>query len=303
MNSTKFFSKEVKIALAAIASIVILFFGMEFLKGQKLFSSNVSYNVRFNDISGLASASPIFANGYKVGVVERIHFDYNNPEEVVATIGLDKQLKLPQGTRAEISSDMLGNVQLQLLFGSDFSRCLAPGDTIEGTMRMGVMTKAASMLPQIEQMLPKLDSILASVNALMADPALSGSLHNVDRITASLTTTTQQLNRLTTSLNREVPQMLQHADGTLSNTEQLTQKLNSLDLSQTMQRVDATLASVERLTTQLSSREGTLGLLMHDASLYNDITSTMRDVDSLLVDFKLHPRRYINVSVFGRKEK
>ena len=100
-----------------------------------------------------------------------------------------------------------------------------------------------------------------------------------------------------------MPQLLHHADGTLANSEQLTARLNEIDLAKTMQRVDATLANVEKLTSQLNSREGSLGLLMHDASLYNDITATMRDVDSLLVDFKLHPRRYINVSVFGRKEK
>ena len=303
MNSNKFFSKEVKIALAAIAAIVILFFGMQFLKGLRMFSTNVSYYVRFGDISGLTPASPIYANGYKVGVVERINFDFSHPDEVVTQVGLDKQMRLPRGTYAEITSDLLGNVQLQLRFGDTANGMLSPGDTILGQMSQGVMSKASAMLPQLQQMLPKLDSILANINALTADPALGSSLHNVDQITASLTTTTRQLNQLTASLNREMPQMLQHADGTLTNTEQLTQRLNELDLAQTMQRVDATLANVEQLTRQLNSRDGSLGLLMHDASLYNDITATMRDVDSLLVDFKLHPRRYINVSVFGRKEK
>lgn len=303
MKNNKFFTKEVKIALAAIASIVILFFGMQFLKGLRMFSTNVSYYVCFNDISGLTPASSIYANGYKVGVVEHIDFDYSHPDVVMAKVGLDKQMRLPRGTYAEITSDLLGNVQLQLRFGDNPADLLSPGDTIMGQMSQGVMSKASAMLPQLQQMLPKLDSILANINALTANPALSSSLENVDQITASLTTTTRQLNQLSASLNREIPQLLQHADGTLANTQQLTQRISELDLSQTMQRVDATLANVEQLTAQLNSREGSLGLLMHDAALYNDITSTMRDVDSLLVDFKLHPRRYINVSVFGRKEK
>ena len=303
MKKSKFFSNEVKIALAAIVAIVILFFGMQFLKGLNMFSTNVSYFVRFDNISGLTPSSPIFANGYKVGVVQRIDFNYARPDVVVAQVGLDRQIRLPKDTHAEITSDLLGNVQLQLRFGSDFTSLLPPGDTISGQMQQGMMSKAAAMLPQLELMLPKLDSILSSVNSLLADPALRGSVHNVEAITATLTTTTRQLNQLSASLNREMPQMLSKAEGTLANTEQLTAQLTALDLSQTMQRVDAALANVEQLTAQLSSGDGTVGLLMRDAQLYNNITSTMRDVDSLLVDFKLHPRRYINVSVFGRKEK
>lgn len=303
MKNSKFFSNEVKIALAAIVAIVILFFGMQFLKGLNMFSTNVSYFVRFDNISGLTPSSPIYANGYKVGVVQHINFNYARPDVVVAQVGLDRQIRLPKDTHAEITSDLLGNVQLQLRFGSDFTSLLTPGDTISGQMQQGMMSKASAMLPQLEQMLPKLDSILSSVNSLLADPALRGSVHHVEAITATLTTTTRQLNQLSASLNREVPQMLTKADGTLANTEQLTAQLAALDLSQTMQRVDAALANVEQLTAQLSSGDGTVGLLMRDAQLYNNITSTMRDVDSLLVDFKLHPRRYINVSVFGRKEK
>ena len=93
------------------------------------------------------------------------------------------------------------------------------------------------------------------------------------------------------------------ADGVLANTEKLTENLSQLDLAATMAKVDATLANVLQLTATLNSPKGTVGLLMNDAQLYQNITATMRDVDSLLVDFKLHPRRYINVSVFGKKEK
>ena len=103
----KFFTKEVKIALVAIVGIVILFIGMQFLKGLSLFSDNNTYYVRFDNVSGLSVSSPIYANGYKVGVVERIDYDYDNPDQIIAAIGLDKKLSLPRGTRAEICSDLL----------------------------------------------------------------------------------------------------------------------------------------------------------------------------------------------------
>ena len=298
----KFFTKEVQIALVAIASIVVLYMGLQFLKGLSVFSNNNSYMVKFDDISGMSSSSPVYANGFKVGVVEDVTFDYDQPGNIVAVIGLDKEMRLPEGTRAEIASDLLGNVKVELHIG-DGHRLLAVGDTILGGMQKGAMSKAADMLPQIELMLPKLDSILASVNALLADPALRNSLGNIEQITSNLTTTSNELHRLTGTLNQQVPGMMAKANGVLDNTNTLTRNLSEIDVTQTMNSVNATLANVELLTKRLSSKDGTLGLLMSDPALYMNLNSTMRDVDSLMMDLRQHPKRYVHFSLFGRKDK
>jgi phospholipid/cholesterol/gamma-HCH transport system substrate-binding protein len=299
----KFLTNEVKIALVAIAGIVILFFGLQFLKGLTMFSSDNNYYARFADVSGLSASSPVYANGYKVGVVEGINYDYRNPENIVAVIGLDSKLNLPKGTTAEISSDLLGNVKLELKFGPNPVDFIGKGDTIIGGTQQGLMAKAGNMIPQVEKMLPKLDSILVSLNTLLADPAIKNSLHNVDQITSNLTTTTHELNQLSASLNRQMPQMLTKADGVLTNTEGLTRQLGDLDFAATMNKVDATLANVQQMTAALNSKEGTLGLLMRDPSLYMNLSNTMRDADSLMIDLKAHPKRYIHFSVFGKKDK
>ena len=165
------------------------------------------------------------------------------------------------------------------------------------------MSKASDMVPQIEKMLPKLDSILASVNALLADPTLSRSLHNVEDITAGLTTTAGELNKLTVSLNRQLPAIMSKADGVMANADTLTHNLSTLDLASTMAKVDQTLRNVEQMTAKLNSNEGTLGLLMRDAELYNNLNSTMAHADSLMIDLKSHPKRYVHFSVFGKKDK
>ncbi len=299
----KKFSKEIQIALVAIVGILVLYFGLQFLKGMTLFSSDNRYYVKFQDVSGLSVASPIFANGYRVGVVEGIDFDYSNTGEIVASIGVNKDMQVPKGSRAEIATDLMGNVKVQLVLGNLADGTVAPGDTICGAQQVGAMGKAADMIPTIQQMLPKLDSILASVNTLLADPAIASSLHNVDQITANLSRTSQDLSQLSAQLNRQMPQMLKNADGVLANTNQLTKNLNELDLAATMSSVNTTLKNVEQMSATLNSKEGTLGLLMRDPKLYYNLNSTMMHADSLMIDLKQHPKRYVHFSVFGKKDK
>ena len=299
----KFFTKEVQIALVAVFGLVILFFGMKFLKGLSIFSKGNTYVVLFDNVTGLSASSPVYVNGVKVGTVTSIDCDYTHPDKIVASVGLDEQLTLPQGTQAEIVSDLLGNVRLELKLGDVTAARLAVGDTIVGGMQSGLMSKASDMVPQIEKMLPKLDSILASVNALLADPTLSRSLHNVEDITAGLTTTAGELNKLTVSLNRQLPAIMSKANGVMANADTLTHNLSTLDLASTMAKVDQTLRNVEQMTAKLNSNEGTLGLLMRDAELYNNLNSTMAHADSLMIDLKSHPKRYVHFSVFGKKDK
>ena len=303
MIDMKKFSKEIQIGLVAIVGAVVLYFGLQFLKGLTVFSTDSNYYVKFKDISGLSSSSPVYANGYRVGVVENIIYDFEGAGEIVAVVGINNEMRMPKGTTADIVSDLLGNIKLELRLGDKAAGVLSPGDTIIGGQELGAMAKAAEIIPQVQSLLPKLDSILVSVNALLADPALAHSLHNIEQITGSLTSTSKDLNRLTTSLNRQMPQMLENADGLLANTNSLTRNLNELDLAATMQKVDHTLWNVEQMTAKLNSNEGTIGLLMRDPGLYNNLNATMMHADSLMIDLKRHPKRYVHFSVFGKKDK
>ena len=299
----KFFTKEVQIALVAIAGIVVLFFGLKFLKGLTVFSTDDNYYVKFSDISGLSTSSPVYANGYRVGVVEDIVYNYDNQDAIVAVLGLDKKLNVPKGTTAEISSDLLCNVKLELIFGINPVDLMEPGDTLFGEHQQGLMSKAGDMVPHLQRMLPKLDSILASVNSHLDNPALAASLDNINQITTNLSSTTNELKHLSVSLDKQVPGVLQKADGVMENAQTLTKGLSELDLAMTISKVNATLQNVEQMTATLNSKEGTLGLLMHDQELYRNMSSTMGHVDSLMIDLKARPMRYVHFSLFGRKSK
>lgn len=299
----KALTKEVKIALVTIVGVVILFFGMNFLKGLNLFSSTDDYFIEFKDISGLSSSSPIYADGYQVGTVKDVIYDYTNTNPTKVVVAIDKAMRIPEGSSAEIVSDMMGNVKVNLLLANNPRSRIMPGQTIRGDVNNGAMGQLSAMIPAVEAMLPKLDSILASVNALLADPALAQTLHNVETVTQNLTTSSAELNKLMATMNHGVPTMMKKANRVLDNADVLTANLASLDLASTKQQVDNTIASVQQLTNRLNSNDGTLGLLMNDPSLYNNLTSTMRDADSLLVNLRQHPKRYVHFSLFGKKDK
>jgi phospholipid/cholesterol/gamma-HCH transport system substrate-binding protein len=299
----KFFTKEVKIALTAIVGIVVLFYGLQFLKGLNVFSTDITYYVAFDDVSGLSPSSPVYANGYRVGVVKSLNYDYNPQGKIVAELDLNKNMRVPRGSHAELASDLLGNIKINLVLSEDPINMIGHGDTIPGEMEMGMMTKVSKMLPAIEHMMPKLDSIITSLNTLLADPALRNTLHNVEGMTGNLNATSAELKSLSASLNREVPGMMNKANGVLDNTQQLTGNLAAIDVEGMAAKVNQTLANVEQMTQKLNSNEGTLGLLMRDATLYNNLSSTAASADSLLIDLKAHPKRYVHFSVFGKKDK
>lgn len=296
-------TKEIKIALVAIVGILVMYFGINFLKGMNLFSTNNAYYMTFDDIQGLGASTPIYADGYKVGTVDGLEYDYKENGPIKVKVDINKDLRIPQGSKAEIVKDLMGNLQVNLLLANNPRERVEPGGIIPGAVNGGMMDKAANLIPVVEKMLPKLDSILTSVNALLADPALAASLHNVETITSNLTVSTRELNTLMAGLNKQVPGMIGKANGVLDNTNRLTANLASLDVQGTLNKVNQTLESAHQFTEKLNSNQGSLGLLMNDTRLYDNLTSTMGHADSLVIDLKAHPKRYVHFSVFGRKDK
>ena len=305
---------EVKIGIVAAIGVMLLFFGMTFLKGLDIFSSDNQYKMKFSDITGLSASSPIYADGYRVGTVKAIDYDFNRQGDITVDVGINKDMQIPEGTRAEIVSDLLGNVQVNLLMDRSVEKMLAPGGIIDGTINDGAMGQVKDMVPAIKKMLPKLDSILVSVNTLLADPNIPATLHNVNLISSDLTNSTKQLNLLLAQLNARMPQLLGKSDKLLDNASStmvsantmigsLNGKVDSLDMAQTMQKVQHTLDNVQQLTDKINNSNGSLGLLINDNKLYDNLNNTVRDADSLLTNLKAHPKRYVHFSIFGKKDK
>ncbi|MBR3896098.1 MAG: MCE family protein [Bacteroidaceae bacterium] len=296
----KYWTKEVKIGVTGIVAIALLVFGINFLKGINLLKSGSGYYVEFEDFAGLVNSSPVYANGFSVGIVRNIDYDYEHSEKIVVEIDLDADMKLPKGTTAELETEILGTVKMNLILPKKNVGWCAVGDTIQGSVNAGMMGVAANLVPKIETMLPKLDSILGSLNSLLADQALTNTLHNTEQITANLQITTKELNTL---LKNDLPAITGNLNTVTANFAEISTNLKDIDYAATIAKVNATLDGVKQFTESLQNPNGTVGMLLNDKSLYNNLTLTTHNAASLLEDVQAHPKRYVHFSIFGRKDK
>lgn len=307
----KIFNREVKIALTAIVAIVLVYLLINFMKGINVFKSSNTYYVRFDNIAGLAVSNAVYANGYPVGIVRGIQYDYGNHERVVVAIELDKEMHMPRGTKAELVTSLMGGVTMSLMLGPNPTDNLAQGDTISGGLHEGAVEKVEALMPTIMDMLPKLDSIVTNVARLSADPALAQTLRNTAEITNNLRRTSAKLDAM---VGRDLPQMMQNLNKTSRNVERLSNNLAAINLQETMNEVNASLAEVKQfsaninamtydLNSKLNSRDNTFGLLLNDRKLYDNLNHAVSSADSLLINVKAHPKRYVHFSIFGKKDK
>ncbi len=296
----KYITKEVKIGIAGLAALCILIYGMNYLKGIHLFKPSSYFYVQFQNVNGLTKSSPVFADGFRVGIVRDLIYDYTQPGKVIAEIDVDPELRIPKGSSAELTSDMLGGIKMTLLLANNPRERHEVGDTLPGKLNNGVMEKAAAMVPQVEKMLPKLDSILSSLNTLLADPALPATLHNVEQLTGSMAVTSRKLEQL---MSNDIPQLTSKLNTIGDNFATISSNMKDVDFAAAMQKVDATLANVKSLTDKLGSTDNTVGLLLNDPSFYQNLNATAANAATLLEDLKAHPKRYVHFSIFGKKDK
>lgn len=296
----KYITKEVKIGIAGIAALCILIYGINYLKGIHLFKPSSYFYVQFQNVNGLTKSSPVFADGFRVGIVRDLIYDYTQPGKVIAEIDVDPELRIPKGSSAELTSDMLGGIKMTLLLANNPRERHEVGDTLPGKLNNGVMEKAAAMVPQVEKMLPKLDSILSSLNTLLADPALPATLHNVEQLTGSMAVTSRKLEQL---MSNDIPQLTSKLNTIGDNFATISSNMKDVDFAAAMQKVDATLANVKSLTDKLGSTDNTVGLLLNDPSFYQNLNATAANAATLLEDLKAHPKRYVHFSIFGKKDK
>ena len=299
----KFLTKNMKIALTVLVGLVLLYWGINYLKGINILTPANYYYTEVESTEGLLQAAPITVNGFQVGQVREINYDYDK-NKITVMLSMNKEMTVPEGSTINMVSGLMGGASLVLTLGN--GPAMKPGSYIPTTETPGLMDHVSeNVVPMVTDMLPKVDSIVGNINGLTANPALASSLTRLDAITRQLQISAQQLTQLMNGLNRSVPGVMNNVNGITNNLNGATgnitdfsASLKEMPLDETINKLNTTLANLQALSEQLNDKNSSLGKIIGDRELYDNANHAIASLDSLLIDIKANPKRYINVKVF-----
>ncbi len=294
-------TKEFKVGVWVVIVIALTYFGVNYLKGVNIFNPTNYYYLKFSHINGLVETNPVNVKGYKVGLVQKIIYDYDNPSnDVVVVLQVDDDLKIPVGTKAGLVSGLLGSPTIELYMDQNSTVFYQRGDTLPSYVDDGVVEAlTAELMPRIQSIIPQLDSLLVSLQVIAQDKAIEKSLDNIQVITTNLKGTSYKLDNL---MAKDVPTVLNNANSMMTKFDKVGDGLSKVDFQKTVNQLNSTLASVQGVTDKINKGEGSLGLLLNDKALYNNLNATVNSANDLLIDLKANPKRYVQFSLISKNK-
>lgn len=314
-------SNETKVGAISIASLVLLILGFNFLKGKKLWSNDILLTARYGHVEGLQNSNPIMINGMQVGSVYKINTD-KDMRKIMVDMNITKDIHIPSNSLAIIKTNPLGTPSIEIILGNA-SNFLKNKDSI-GTdvstgLLAGVMGKVDPLLSGVKKAVNSADSLLNNFNSIL-DPSaksnIAAMLANLNKVTASMMASTASLNVLLNAQTGALSKSLNNVSGitgnfasnndkinsVVSNLDKTTAKFANLNLQKTLDTMDVAINNLKTLIANFSNSKGTLGMLMNDPTLYKNLASTGNKLNLLLDDVRMNPKRYINISLFGKKK-
>ena len=309
-------SNETKVGALTAVSITVLILGFNFLKGKNITErSNTIYAV-FPNVDGLAISSPVYANGYQIGRVGDLEAKDKNLSGIIVTITLTKDINIPTNSFASSDKTLLGTTSVKITLGTS-PKYINEGDTLQVILSPDMMSSVKSTLTpavdNINKTLIALEAVIMKLNSVI-DP---NTKNNIQSIVANLNTSSQRLMDLLNTQNGSLAKTLNHVesitgnleknngkiDSSLSNVQKATKQLADAEIAQTIETMKKTMAQLEQTIAKVNNPNGTIGALLNERKLYDELRQTNRSLTTLLDDLKTHPKRYVNVSVFGKKDK
>ena len=315
-------SNETKVGSLTVIAVVLLILGFNYLKGKNLTSDNMRFYAVFNNIQGLATSNPVVVNGKQVGTVTSADGGVDL-RRIIVSITMNQKANIPRNSVAIITPSLLGTTSLEIKLGNT-TDYYNDGDTLltqaSGGMFDAALEKIDPVLAQVQGAVKSLDSLMMTINGVF-DPTtknnIQGTMANLNRTTAALAVSSASLQSLLNSQTGTLAKTMENLntftgglannnekiDRTLTNLEATTAKFSQLEIEKTLAALNNTIGELKNTIANVNSDKGTLGLLLNDTKLYNNLNATSNKLNLLLDDFRVNPKRYVNVSVFGKKDK
>lgn len=288
------YSREFKVGVLAIVCLGILYFGFNFLKGINIFSPTNVYVGTFDRINGLTAQAPVYIKGYQVGLVESIQYDFKQNPSFTVNVSIDKTIELPRGTQMALVADGLlggGAIELQLPMMPNRAMPYQKGDTLPTLIVPGLVDNLQTgLLANLDSLLNQANILLASLNSEVEEGSLRNTLRNVERITNDLMVSSRDIRSLT---HQQLPALMTKVDSTMVGLQEIVNDVNAANIQQTIGNVDNT---INTLNAALQSQDGTLGLLLNDKELYDNLNGALKNldnavqnVDTIMMSIKARP--------------
>ena len=302
-------SHEVKIGVTVLLTIIVFIWLFNFLKGKNLFSSTSHYYVVYDKVGGLAESSPVEVNGYKVGVVQSVKFIDPESGRLLVTLTVDKGFRLPRNTIAEITSaSLIAGMKIQFVYGEG-PGTYSNGDTIPGRLAVSLITRVENELipitDKVTELISVIDSVVTSINEVM-DPEFTADLRSgISSLSATAKSIEEaELKSTLQNINTFTQMLAENSDNltsAFSSLETVADTLAAADIYSSVNKLKVSLEKAGVLMENLNNGQGTAGKLMTDDSLYQNLSNSLESLNLLLLDLKANPKRYVNFSVFGKK--
>jgi phospholipid/cholesterol/gamma-HCH transport system substrate-binding protein len=307
------FTREFKIGFVALVAIALAIWGLNYLKGINIFKSTDNYFGVYNNVKGLVENAVVYLNGYKVGNVSAIEFDKDNVNKITVKVSLAQRIRLLKGTTMVLRSGSIisGTKDVDLVLGNG-PGFHDSGDTLSSAVQVELTDYIDPIRQKIESLITSVDTLMLALDDLMNKETrknLQGTIANLNGATASLRLSLQPSGALNQSLSNlslvtdNLRKSNEDISAMLRNFAAISDTLKQSRLKELIAHADSTFALTADLFTMINSGEGTAGQLVMNDSLYNSLNSALTSLDSLLIDLREHPKRYVHLSVFGKKDK
>ena len=306
------FTKEIKVGFLAVLGIMMSVFSYNYLKGINLFEKNRKFTVKYEKVDGLSVSNPVTMNGFKIGKVQKINFNSKNTRELLVDIVIVNDVIFPKTSLAELyETGLIGGKAIAIIpdYKND-STIAIDGDYLKGVIKPGLTELVNQILPQvqlqIEAVMKNAEIVLQNINTLFDDETkkeLKSSIEDFSNLTNSLSETSDQISKLISNNSENLTNSLADFRSASSNIKNITDSLSSDDINSITTNLNSLLNNLNSITTSLKNSEGTAGKLINDKSIYDNLENATNQLNRLIEDIKLNPNRYINFSVFGKKNK
>lgn len=289
-------SRNALIGLAFIASLVMIYFGINFLKGINVFKQQNQYYARFDDVSKLLISSPIYVKGYQIGLINKIEMESANPMRFVVGVNLSEDVQIPKGSHLEYGLDLFGASTVNLVMSAS-GEYLQRGDTLTGGKEAGLMDGMATVMPKADSILLRVDSLIYSLNKIASNPAWEEAIKGIGSTVEQLNNSSASLNKMIGALERDIPEISKNLASVSGDLKEVSTELNQMDMAGMFTSIDETVGNLRSLTAKINSDDNSLGLLLNDTKLHDSLNVTIETAAKLLEDIRQNPDRYLTIRV------